>query len=252
MEGGGSSGISACVTAGGGSTPAPLRVFLDIDINRHREAHALATAFVAANSLKYGLSSKALSELGGSERARLPELFENDYAWSKRGRIELSPAPCERLVVQLHPATAPTCCDNFLKLCTGEKGKAKGSGLPLHYKGSSFHRMVAGAFLQGGDFVMSNGAGGESIWGGVFKDDKAALKAKVDRRGLLCMSNTGSNTNGSQFFITLAPLPKLSGKHCVFGEVVGGAELLEALERVPVQDEKPTLPITIVDCGVLP
>ena len=232
------------------SKAAPL-VFLDIDINNHRAAHALACAFVEANSLKYGLSSKSLAALGGSERARLPELFEADYAWAQRGRIELLPAPHERLVFQLDAAAAPACAENFLRLCAGDKGRAKGSGLPLHLKGSPLHRLVPGAFVQGGDFSHGNGAGGESIWGGVFKDDAAALKARVDARGLLCMSNTGKNTNGSQFFVTLAPLPRLSGKHCVFGRLVEGEGVLAAIEKVAVDSEKPQLPITICDCGVL-
>ena len=66
------------------------------------------------------------------------------------------------------------------------------------------------------------------------------------------MSNTGKNTNGSQFFITLAPAPRLSGKHCVFGRLLSGDEVLSAIEAVPVVDEKPTLAIRIVNCGLMP
>jgi peptidylprolyl isomerase len=238
-------------SGGGAKKPSGMHCFLDIDINDHRAAYALACLFVKENDTKYGFTTKVLAQMGGSERARLSELFEADYAYSARGRIELSPAPCERIVIDLHTQTAPTCCENFLKLCTGEKGRAKGSGLPLHYKGSVFHRMVAGQFIQGGDFTHGNGAGGESIWGSTFKDDPAALKPKVDRRGLVCMSNTGKNSNGSQFFITLAPLPKLSSKHCVFGEVVQGLEVLELIERLQTEDEKPAKSVRIVDCGKL-
>jgi peptidylprolyl isomerase len=237
---------------GGGSGGSRPLVYLDIDINGHRAAHALACEFVEKNSLKYGLSSKVLAELGGSERARLPELFAADYAFAARGRLELLPAPHERLTLALHAAAAPTCADNFLRLCEGSRGKAKGSGLPLHYRGSPLHRLVPGKFVQGGDFSHGNGAGGECIWGGVFKDDPQALKTRIDRRGLLCMSNTGKNTNGSQFFITLGPLPALSGKHCVVGEVVAGLEVLDAIERVAVADEKPALPIVVAACGLLP
>lgn len=61
--------------------------------------------------------------------------------------------------------------------------------------------------------------GGESIWGGTFKDDKGGLAAKFDRRGVLGMCNSGKNSNGSQFFVTFAPQPKLTGKHVVFGQV---------------------------------
>jgi cyclophilin family peptidyl-prolyl cis-trans isomerase len=240
------------MAAGGGAGSSQQRVYLDIDINGHRAAYALACEWVEKTSIKYGLSSPTLADLGGSERARLPELFESDHAFASRGRIELSPAPFERITLALHTQTAPTCCENFLRLCCGDRGKAKGSGLPLHYRGSPLHRMVAGKFIQGGDFVRGNGAGGESIWGGVFKDDAAALKARIDRRGLLCMSNTGKNTNGSQWFLTLGPLPQLTGKHCVFGEVVEGMEVLDALERVGEREERPLLPVVVADCGRVP
>jgi cyclophilin family peptidyl-prolyl cis-trans isomerase len=225
------------------------RVFLDIDIGGHRAAHAVATEFVAARWRSYGLSSCEIGKLGGSERARLAELAASEPAWAARGRLEPYPAPAERIIVALYASEAPTCAANFAALCTGEKGRSKGSGLPLHYRGSRFFRAAPG-FIQGGDFSFSNGAGGESIWGGTFKDDKAALKLSHSRRGLLSMSNTGKNTNGSQFFITLAPLKHLDGRHCVFGEVVAGLEVLDAIAAVPVAaGEAPALPILIADCG---
>ena len=231
----------------------PRRCFLDVDIGGHRAAHARAAAFVAATSLRYGLSSAALAELGGGERARLAELYADDHDWKDKGPIALAPAPAERVVVELFEEAAPNCCANFAALCDGSKGKAKGSGLPLCYRGVRLHRLVPGQFVQGGDFVKGNGAGGESVWGGVFKDEKGALALKLDRRGLVAMSNTGKNSNGSQFFVTLAPQPKLSGKHCVFGEVVEGMAVLDAIAAVPVDaSERPTAEIVIVDCGVLP
>jgi hypothetical protein len=105
----------------------PTRCYIDIDIGGHRAAHARCAAFVAATSLKYGLSSPTLAELGGSERARLPELYENDFEWSSKGPIQLAPAARERVVVELFEEAAPNCCANFLALCTGAKGKAKNS-----------------------------------------------------------------------------------------------------------------------------
>lgn len=232
---------------GGGGNP---RVFIDIDIDNHREKYANAVAFVAATSIKYGLSSNDLRALGGSERARLPELFASDHAWAGRG-FALDPAPAERVVFELFPADAPTCVANFAALCSGAKGKAKGSGLPLSYKGSVVHRVVPGFMIQGGDFTHGNGAGGESIWGAPFKDDARALKIKLDAAGLLAMSNTGKNSNGSQWFVTLAPAPKLTGKHCVFGRVVEGMAVLEAVARVETEAERPKMVVRVADCGVL-
>jgi len=226
------------------------KAYFIVDINGSHEAHQRCVDFVTECSIKYGLSSKNLSELGGSEKARLAELYENDYAWSSKGRMQVAPPLHDRIVFSLFEDAAPNCCKNFMLLCSGEKGKSKGGGGLLHYKNTPLHRLVKGQFIQGGDFSHGTGAGGESIWGGVFKDDKAALNIKLESRGLLAMSNTGKNTNGSQFFITLGPLPKLSGKHCVFGKVVEGIELLDQIEMVGVEREAPMERITIIDCGL--
>jgi hypothetical protein len=230
----------------------PRCAFLDVDIGGHRAALARAEAFVAATSLRYGLSSPVLAELGGSERARLQELYAADHEWSGRGPIALAPAAAERIVIELFEEAAPNCAANFAALCDGSRGKAKGSGLPLSYRGVRLHRLVPGMMVQGGDFVKGNGAGGESVYGGTFKDEKGALALKLDRRGLVAMSNTGKNSNGSQFFITFSAQPKLSGKHCVFGAVVSGMEVLDAIERVGADDgERPLREIVIADCGLL-
>ena len=85
---------------------------------------------------------------------------------------------------KLFQDAAPNACDNFLCLCDGSKGKAKGSGQPLHYQSVPFHRIVPGKIVQGGDFAMKNGTGGESIWGGTFKDEKGGLKLKHSKRGV--------------------------------------------------------------------
>ncbi len=114
----------------------PTTVFLDIDVDGHRAAHKRAVDFVSANSIKYGLSSADLRELGGSERARLPELFSSDHAWSARGRIELSPAPAERVVIELFAAAAPTCAANFRALCTASRDSSRRSSRGAHDRSS--------------------------------------------------------------------------------------------------------------------
>jgi cyclophilin family peptidyl-prolyl cis-trans isomerase len=113
----------------------------------------------------------------------------------------------------------PKTSENFRCLCTGEKGKGA-SGKPLHFKGTIFHRIIPKFMLQGGDFTMFNGRGGESIYGTKFDDEN--FKHKHDVPGLLSMANAGPNTNRSQFFITTVPCPHLDGKHVVFGKVTKG------------------------------
>lgn len=86
--------------------------------------------------------------------------------------------------------------------------------------------------------------------GGKFNDEKPGLKLKHDGRGLLSMANSGKNSNTSQFFITLGAQPKLDGKHVVFGRVVEGLSVLEAIEAAAGDDDgPPTHRVVISDCG---
>ena len=137
----------------------------------------------------------------------------------------------------------------FASQCTGERGVGR-SGAALHYKGCAIHRVIPGFIVQGGDIVRGDGRGGDSIFGGTFRDERFLWKH--DKRGLLSMANNGPDTNSSQFFITMSAAPHLDGKSVVFGEVVDGLAVLERLERLAVDaHDRPKTAVTIQDCGEL-
>ncbi|NWI13884.1 NKTR protein, partial [Crypturellus soui] len=155
-----------------------------------------------------------------------------------------------RIIFQLFSDICPKTCKNFLCLCSGEKGIGKTTGKKLYYKGTTFHRVVKNFMIQGGDFSEGNGKGGESIYGGYFKDENFILKH--DRAFLLSMANRGKHTNGSQFFITTKPAPHLDGVHVVFGLVISGFEVIEQIENLKTDTaSRPYADVRVIDCGVL-
>ncbi|KAI8384553.1 cyclophilin-like domain-containing protein [Radiomyces spectabilis] len=155
-----------------------------------------------------------------------------------------------RVIFELFADEVPRTAENFRVLCTGEQGLGKVSNMPLHYRGSIFHRVIKGFMIQGGDFTRRNGTGGESIYGATFPDESFARKHTV--HGLLSMANRGPNTQSSQFFITTRPTPHLDGKHVVFGRVVSGYNIIEQLECEPVDDkDRPLRTLMIANSGEL-
>jgi peptidyl-prolyl cis-trans isomerase A (cyclophilin A) len=135
------------------------------------------------------------------------------------------------IVIELFADKAPKTVANFIDLAsgtkewtdpkTGEKVKR-----PL-YNGTIFHRVIPGFMIQGGD-PLGNGTGGA----GYRFEDEFHPELKHTKSGILSMANAGPNTNGSQFFITLKATPWLDGKHSVFGEVVKGQKVIDAIAQV--------------------
>lgn len=133
--------------------------------------------------------------------------------------------------VRLFNDKAPKTVENFTGLAegtkeftdprTGEKKKAP------YYDGTIFHRVIPRFMVQAGD-PTGTGRGGP----GYRFEDEFHPELKHDRPGLLSMANAGPNTNGSQFFITTVPTPHLDGRHAIFGEVVSGQDIVEAISNV--------------------
>jgi len=164
--------------------------------------------------------------------------FDVSAGGEKLGRIEMT----------LRKDVVPRTAENFRALCTGEKGTGR-AGKPLHFKGSSFHRVITDFMCQGGDFTAGNGTGGESIYGAKFEDENFELKHTGP--GILSMANAGPNTNGSQFFLCTVKTSWLDGKHVVFGSVTKGMDVVKKIEGYGSSSGKTSKKIVVDDCGQL-
>jgi len=180
--------------------------------------------------------------------------------------LAVGPTPVGRVVIILKADKAPKTCENFRCLCTGEKG-VDSKGRKLHFKGSSFHRVVPDFLLQGGDVVHPdaldpmNGAGQTSIYqseenpDGFFDCEYNSLRHAGP--GVISMANQGPNTNGSQFMIELRAHPFFDHLHTVFGVLYEGLPVLRVVERygTPMNGSEeggaPTEPVRIINCGQL-
>jgi len=143
--------------------------------------------------------------------------------------------------VELYTQHAPRTSRNFKELA-----------LRGYYDNTIFHRVIKDFMVQGGD-PTGTGKGGESAFGGKFEDEASSLRTlKHVGAGVLSMANAGPNTNGSQFFVTLAPTPHLDGKHAIFGRVRSGMGVVERMGSVVTdRNDRPTTDVRIIRASVV-
>jgi peptidyl-prolyl cis-trans isomerase A (cyclophilin A) len=151
-----------------------------------------------------------------------------------------------KIVCRLFEKEAPKTVANFVDLAEGKREwthpVTKETSTSKLYDGTIFHRVIPDFMIQGGD-PAGTGFGGP---GYRFEDETKGSKHKFDVPGKLAMANAGPNTNGSQFFITVAPTEWLTGRHTIFGEVVEGYDVAEKISRVARgSSDKPNKPVTI-------
>ena len=149
------------------------------------------------------------------------------------------------VTVRLFPDHAPKTVRNFVELAEGgREWRNPVTGATTKdklYDGTIFHRVITGFMIQGGD-PLGTGTGGP----GYKFADEIHPDLRFDKPYLLAMANAGPGTNGSQFFITVAATPWLNGKHTIFGEVIGGIDVIDAIIRVPtVPGDRPVTDVVL-------
>jgi peptidyl-prolyl cis-trans isomerase A (cyclophilin A) len=149
------------------------------------------------------------------------------------------------VTVRLFPDHAPKTVRNFVELAEGGREwtnpVTRVKSKDKLYDGTIFHRVITNFMIQGGD-PLGNGTGGP----GYKFADEIHPDLRFDKPYLLAMANSGPGTNGSQFFITTVPTPWLTGKHTIFGEVIGGADVVDAISRVQtVPGDRPATDVVL-------
>jgi peptidyl-prolyl cis-trans isomerase A (cyclophilin A) len=171
---------------------------------------------------------------------------ERTYMARQSGTYASFDTSMGKIVCRLFDKEAPNTVKNFIELAQGKRDwKDSGSGKkgpgPL-YNGTIFHRVIPKFMIQGGD-PSGTGMGGP---GYKFADETKGSPHKFDKPGKLAMANSGPNTNGSQFFITVDNTDWLTGKHTIFGEVVEGQDVVDAITKVKRNaQDRPTQDIQV-------
>eukprot|EP01062_Namystynia_karyoxenos_P066639 TRINITY_DN60547_c0_g1_i1.p1 TRINITY_DN60547_c0_g1~~TRINITY_DN60547_c0_g1_i1.p1 ORF type:complete len:336 (+),score=68.91 TRINITY_DN60547_c0_g1_i1:82-1089(+) len=199
-----------------------------------------------ARSLRCSLRSALFRFMPGWYRPYHRQHPANPVVWME---ISVGTYSCGSVVIELFADAVPMAAENFRLLCEGGKTV---DGRRATYAGSCFHRLVRRSIIQGGDWERGDGRGGQSAFGGVFRDELLTGKSGVHwGPGCVSMANEGPHTNGAQFFFCLTPAHHLNGKHVVVGQVLQGWELLMTAEREGATAlGHPRMQVRIDKCGV--
>ncbi|KAL6276345.1 hypothetical protein ACE6H2_019946 [Prunus campanulata] len=167
----------------------------------------------------------AASDIGKSVTTSLPD---NVILHTTMGDVHM----------KLYPEECPKTVENFTTHCRNG-----------YYDNLIFHRVIKGFMIQTGD-PLGDGTGGQSIWGREFEDE-FHKSLRHDRPFTVSMANAGENTNGSQFFITTVATPWLDNKHTVFGRVIKGMDVVQAIEKVKTdRGDRPQVDVKILNVTV--
>ena len=217
-----------------------LFAFLLLAINFHAEATSSGSA--GRSMSKANLKVQEKKESQNSKGSETKE---------KKGKIMFAniETTAGKIRIKLHGDKTPITVDNFVGLAEGTKEftdpKTGKKEKRPYFDGVIFHRVVPGFVIQGGD-PTGTGTGGP----GYKFNNEPHPELKHDKPGIVAMANAGRDTNGSQFYITLAPLPSLDGGYTVFGEVVEGQKVVEAIANAPRSGERPLDPAKIVKISI--
>jgi peptidyl-prolyl cis-trans isomerase A (cyclophilin A) len=161
----------------------------------------------------------------------------------KPGTYALFETSMGLFVCELFEKLTPVTTANFIGLAEGTKEwmTPKGDFVKKpYYDGVTFHRVIKGFAIQAGDVTRTGNFTAIPPF-----QDEIVSSIRFDREGLLAMANNGPNTNRTQFFITVAPTPHLSGKHTIFGRVIEGYDVVKKISEVPVSGRRPVQDVII-------
>jgi cyclophilin family peptidyl-prolyl cis-trans isomerase len=215
----------------GGRTESLSKLVLSLKGVRKMSSKFLA-AVCGAVVLTVGL---AAAQTAPAEKKDGPKLAPGTYAHFVTSEGNFT--------VKLLETAAPKTVANFVGLAegtldpiTGKPGRSK-----PYYNGLTFHRIIDGFMIQGGD-PTGTGTGGP----GYRFADEIDAKHKFDKAGIMAMANAGPNTNGSQFFVTVAPYPQLPTNYTIFGEVVDGLDVVKKIGKVKTgANDRPLVPVVM-------